>query len=66
MVESALIHQVDDQLELVQALEVGALGLITGFHQGLEGHLHRGMTPPAEDNLLAEEVCLGLLGEGRL
>src|SRR2546421_11359373 len=29
-----LVHEVDDQLHLVQALEIGELRLIAGFHQG--------------------------------
>ena len=66
VVEAALVHQVDDQLELVQAFEVGALGLISGLDQGLEPHLDQGADAAAEDDLLAEEVGLGLLGEGRL
>ena len=66
VVEAALIHQVDDQLELVQALEVGALGLVAGLDQRLEAHLDQGADAAAEDDLLAEEVGLGLLGEGRL
>ena len=47
----------------MQALEIGALGLIAGLDQGLEGHLHQGADAAAEDDLLAEEVGLGLLGE---
>ena len=66
VVEAALIHQVDDQLQLVQALEVGALGLVAGLDQGLEAHLDQGADAAAEDDLLAEQVGLGLLGEGRL
>src|ERR671910_828566 len=34
--QAALVHQVDDQLELVQALEIGDLGLVAGLGQGLE------------------------------
>ena len=63
VVEAALIHQVDDQLELVQALEIGALGLVAGRDQGLERHLDQGADAAAEHDLLAEEVGLGLLGE---
>jgi hypothetical protein len=66
VVEAALIDQVDDELQLVEALEVGALGLVAGLDQGLEAHLDQGADAAAEDDLLAEEVGLGLLGEGRL
>src|SRR5215216_3607261 len=40
--QAALVHQVDDQLELVQALEVGHLGLVAGPGQGLEAGLDEG------------------------
>ena len=66
VIEAALIHQVDDQLQLVQALEIGALGLVAGLDQGLEAHLDQGAHAAAEDDLLAEEIGLGLLGEGSL
>ncbi len=50
----------------MQALEIGALGLIAGLDQGLEPHLDQGADAAAEHDLLAEEVGLGLLGEGGL
>ena len=65
-VEAAAVHQVHDQLQLVHRLEVGELGLVAGLDERLEGHLHEGRRAAAEDALLAEEVGLGLLGEGRL
>ena len=34
--DAALVHQVDDQLQLVQALEVGDLGLVAGLGEHLE------------------------------
>src|ERR687888_2072212 len=34
--QAALVEQVDDQLQLVEALEVGDLRLVAGLHQGLE------------------------------
>ena len=49
----------------MEALEVRDLGLVAGLDEGLEA-VHdelRGAT--AQDGLLAEEVGLGLLGEGR-
>src|SRR5262245_27752394 len=49
VVEPALVHQVDDQFELVQALEVCALGLVPRFDQGFEGHLHERTHPAAKD-----------------
>ena len=65
-VEAAAVHQVDDELELVHRLEVGQLGLVAGLDERLEGHLDQRRRPAAQDRLLAEQVGLGLLGEGRL
>ena len=50
----------------MQALEIGELGLVAGFHQGVEAGLDQRGEPSAENRLLAEEVGLGLLFEGRL
>ena len=47
-------------------LEVGELGLIAGLAEDLEAGLDEGGDAAAEDSLLAEEVGLGLLGEGGL
>src|SRR5215207_4897353 len=62
--QATFVHEVDDQLELVQALEVGDLGLVAGLGQGLEAGLDERGGPAAEDGLLAEQVGLGLLLEG--
>ena len=64
--EPALVHQVDDQLQLVQALVVGDLGLVAGLDQRLEAGAHQLCRAAAEHGLLAEQVGLGLLLEGRL
>ena len=64
--EALLVHQVDDQLELVQALEVGHLGVVAGLDERLEAGLHERRGAAAEHGLLAEEVGLGLVLEGRL
>src|SRR5690606_28159617 len=61
----ALIEQVDDQLELVQALEVGHLGCVPGLDQRLEARLNQSDRAAAKHGLLAEEVGLGLFAEGR-
>ena len=39
--DAALVHQVDDQLQLVEALEVGDLGLVAGLGEHLEAVLHQ-------------------------
>src|SRR2546430_5996947 len=64
--EPALVQQVDDQLQLVQALVVGHLGLIARFHQRLEA-LHNELGGAAtQHRLLAEQIRLGLLGKAGL
>ena len=60
------MHQVDDQLELVQALEVGHLGVIAGIDERLEAGLDQLGGASAEHRLLTEQVCLGLILEARL
>ena len=62
--EAATIEEVDDELELVKDFEVGELGLIAGLGEDLEAALDEGCGATAEDGLLAEEVGLGLFGEG--
>ena len=66
MRHAALVDQVDDELHLVDALEIGVLGGIAGLHQGLEAQLHQLHHAAAQDGLLAEEVGLGLILEGGL
>src|SRR5215469_15389298 len=62
--QPALVHEVDDQLHLMQALEVGHLGLVTGLDQGVESRLDQLGDSAAEHDLLTEQVGLRLLGEG--
>ena len=66
VLETALVDQVDDQLHLVQALVVGALGLVAGLDERLEAGADQLGSAAAQDGLLAEEVGLGLLAERRL
>ena len=47
-------------------LEVGDLGLVASLDQGLEAGLDQVGDAATQDSLLAEQVGLGLLGEGRL
>ena len=65
-VQAAAVHEVDDELELVHRLEVRELGLVAGLDERLERHLHERRRAAAQHGLLAEQVRLGLLGEGRL
>ena len=64
VVEAALIHEIDDELQFVQALEIGDLGLISGIDQRLESGLHQLAGAAAEHGLLAEQIGFGFLGEG--
>ncbi len=66
LLQAALVHEVHDQLQLVQALEVGDLRLVTGLGQRLEARLHQCGDTTGEHGLLTEQVGLGLLGEGGL
>ena len=50
----------------MENFEVGELGLVAGLDQGLEACLDQRGGASAEDSLLAEEVGLGLFGEGGL
>jgi ketol-acid reductoisomerase len=64
--DALLVHEVDYQLQLVQAFEVGRFGLVAGLDKRLEACHGKGRQTTAEHDLLAEEVGLGLLREGRL
>ena len=64
--DPALPDQVDDQLQLVQALVVRDLGLVAGLDERLEAEPDELRDAAAQHGLLAEEVGLGLLREGRL
>ena len=50
----------------MDALEVGVLGLVAGFHQGLEAAAHQVNHAAAQHGLLAEQVGLGLVMHGGL
>ena len=64
VVQAALVEQVDDQLQFVHAFEVGHFRLVAGFDQRFERGLDQGADAAAQDDLLAEQVGFGLLGEG--
>src|SRR5437763_2027521 len=63
---AALVEQVDDQLQLVQALVVRDLRLVARLDEHVEAGLDERGHAAAEDGLLPEQVALGLLGERRL
>ena len=64
--QALLVHQVDDELELVEALEVGHLRVVAGLDERLEAGLDELRGAAAQHGLLAEEVGLGLVLERRL
>src|SRR5690606_10262807 len=66
VVQAALIEQVDDQLQLVHALEVRHFGLISGLDERLVAGLYQLADAAAQHHLLAEQVGLGLLSNRRL
>src|SRR5687768_2727256 len=66
VLEAAPIHQVDDQLQLVEAFEVGDLRLVARLDERLEAGLDECARAAAQHRLLAEQIRLGLLGKRRL
>ena len=64
--QPAFVDQVDDQLHLVQALEVGDLRRVAGLDQRFESLLDQRRQPATEHGLLAEQVAFGFLLESRL
>ena len=64
--DAALVDQVDDQLDLVKALEIGHLGGVARLDQRLEASPDQFDETAAENHLLAEKVGLALFLEGRL
>src|SRR5262245_37756535 len=64
--DAALVDEVDDELHLVEALEVGHLGRVAPRHQRLVAGADELGQPAAQHGLLAEEISLGLLLERSL
>src|SRR3954451_14365640 len=61
-----LVHQVDDQLHLVEALEVREPRAVAGVDKGSVAGLPELAHAAAEQRLLAEEFGFGLAAESRL
>ena len=55
--------QVDHQLEFMETLKISNLGLIPGFHQGVEASLHQFGDAAAKNRLLTEEIGFSLFLE---
>lgn len=64
--DAGFVHQVTDQLQLVQALEVGHLGRVTRFGQHFEAGLHQRASAATKNRLLTEQIRLGFFLEVRL
>src|ERR1035437_9120667 len=64
--QPAFVDQVDDQLHLMDALEVGNLGSVAGRDQRLESFLHQRSQAAAEHRLFAEQVAFGFFFKGGL
>jgi hypothetical protein len=62
--EAAFIDEIDDQLQLVQAFEVGDFGGVAGFDQRLESGADQFGCAAAEHGLFAEEIAFGFFAEG--
>ena len=58
-----VVHQIDDQLELVQALEVRHLGRVAGVDQRFEARGHQRRGAAAEHGLFAEQIGFRLFAE---
>ena len=61
--DALLVHEVDDELELVKALEVGHLGLEASLDEHFKARFDEGGGAAAEDDLFAEEVGDGFFAE---
>ena len=59
--DALLVHEVDDQLELVQDLEVRHARVVAGLDQRVEARAHELGRAAAQHGLLAEQVRLGLV-----
>src|SRR5215475_14703596 len=64
--DAAFVDEVDDQLHLVQAFEIGHLRRVAGLNQRLVAGLDQRREATAEHDLLAEQVGLALLLEAGL
>src|SRR5690554_2166867 len=62
--DTAFVHEVNDQLQLVQALEVSHFRRVTRFGQHLEASLDQLNRATAQNCLLTEQVGFGLVLEG--
>ena len=64
--DTGFIHEIADELQLMETLEIGHLWLITRFNEGLEAGLNKSARATAEDGLFAKEIGLSFFLEGGL
>ena len=62
--DTALVDEVDDELQFVEHLEVGDFGLVAGFGENFKAVLDQLRSSTTENGLLTEQVGFGLFGEG--
>jgi len=62
--DAGFVHEIDDELQLMQALEVGHLRGVAGFHQHFKTGLDEGAGTAAKHGLLTKEIGLGFFLEG--
>src|SRR5579885_1985497 len=63
--KTAFVDKIDDQLQLVQALEVCRFGLISGSHESVVTGSDQLGNSTAQNGLLAEKIGFSLLGKAR-
>ena len=61
--QTALIKQVNDELQLMHTFEVGDLRLVSGSDQRFKSGLYQRADAAAQYRLLAEQIALGLFFE---
>src|SRR5208282_121836 len=66
LVETAFVDQIDNQLQLVQALEVSNVGLIAGIDQSFESGKNQLAGATAQDCLLSKKIGFCFFLEGGL
>ena len=64
--DAGFVHQIHDQLQLVQAFKIGHFRLVTGFDQRFKTGHDQGRGPAAQHGLFAEKVRFGLFLEAGL
>src|SRR5581483_48813 len=65
IVHTTLIEQIDDQFHLVHTFEVGNFRLIASFYERFKTCADQRSDATTQHRLLAEEIGLGLLSDGR-